>query len=465
MARYLILEDDFVISKLWQSLIRQMDPGAQVTTFPSLSALRKSRADSPGVFYNFDFFICDIFLSGDETGLDFVKSLPKNLQKKTILTSATSRRRGKDLLRANHLVAYFVSKPVDLAEARKVLQLITGIVSETSERPALVRIKRKSHRPVFFITGANSGIGLELVKILARESYYRVAITARGDGVELLKKIFGAQENVKIIEMDLTRVDDVNRAVDQVLVEWKSIDVLVNNAGVCFRGVIEQMDTATEIEQMQTNYLGPMALIRAVVPTMREMGRGKIINISSASGVIGMPTMGSYSASKHALEGASESLWQELKPFGISVTIVRPGFVNSEGYKRTRRTRKGALSEFLGGPFSDLQYYMTSWIGRAMNRAPSTSESVARRIVSVIQMQHPPFVCYGTFDAWLLNFAKRILPSNALMLLIFIFFTSQFNWAREHSHAQPKRLGWVDNFARRLSRWRAILLSSWHTAR
>ncbi|OFZ18194.1 MAG: hypothetical protein A2Z20_11750 [Bdellovibrionales bacterium RBG_16_40_8] len=156
--------------------------------------------------------------------------------------------------------------------------------------------------------------------------------------------------------------------------KWKSLDVLINNAGVCFRSVAEQMDAKSELEQMQTNYLGPMMLIRKVLPTMRENGRGKIINVSSAAGLLGMPTMGSYSASKHALEGASESLWHELRPFGINVTVVR--------------TSKSILAEKVSGPFSDFYYYMAKFISMLMGRSDSTSASIAIRIREIIKTSY-----------------------------------------------------------------------------
>jgi len=92
------------------------------------------------------------------------------------------------------------------------------------------------------------------------------------------------------------------------------------------------MTVADEQLQMQTNYFGPLALIRDLLPSMREKGRGKIINVSSVSGMIAMPTMASYSASKHALKGASEALWYEMKPYGINVSLIQPGFIKSNSF-------------------------------------------------------------------------------------------------------------------------------------
>src|SRR5690606_8275736 len=115
--------------------------------------------------------------------------------------------------------------------------------------------------------------------------------------------------------------------------KWDGVSILINNAGISYRAVVEHMNDKDEQLQMAVNYFGPVALIRLVLPFMREQGRGKIINISSVSGMLAMPTMASYSASKHALEGVSEALWYEAKPLGVNVSLIQPGFIRSKSFK------------------------------------------------------------------------------------------------------------------------------------
>ena len=184
-------------------------------------------------------------------------------------------------------------------------------------------VKMKTNKPVVLITGCAGGLGFALVDLLNSTELYRVIATARKGSVDLLKSKIQESEDLRIRKLDVTDENDRHQLVSETYRDWKGIDVLINNAAVSYRSVVEHMDKESEIHQINTNYLGPMALIRLVLPMMREKGHGLIINVSSVSGMLAMPTMASYSASKHALEGASEALWYEMKPFGINVSLIQ----------------------------------------------------------------------------------------------------------------------------------------------
>jgi NAD(P)-dependent dehydrogenase (short-subunit alcohol dehydrogenase family) len=124
--------------------------------------------------------------------------------------------------------------------------------------------------------------------------------------------------------------------VQRVIDAAGRIDVLVNNAGFGVAGAVEDTTPEDLARQLDTNLLGPLRLVRAVLPHMRERGRGRIVQISSLAGRIGVPFQGAYSASKFALEGLSESLALELRPLGIDVVLVQPGDVRS-GFGAARR--------------------------------------------------------------------------------------------------------------------------------
>lgn len=113
------------------------------------------------------------------------------------------------------------------------------------------------------------------------------------------------------------------RCASRLLELWGGVDVLVNNAGISYRAVVEHTDHEDRAHQMDVNFRAPMEMIRHVLPDMRRKRRGKIINVSSVGAMMAMPTMAPYSASKFALEGASESLWYEVRPFGIHVSLVQ----------------------------------------------------------------------------------------------------------------------------------------------
>jgi NAD(P)-dependent dehydrogenase (short-subunit alcohol dehydrogenase family) len=153
---------------------------------------------------------------------------------------------------------------------------------------------------------------------------------------------------IKVVQLDVIDGTSVQKAVAEVLHSTGRIDVLVNNAGVGFHGPIEEADLEESKVIFETNFFGPIRMIQAVLPTMREQQAGTIVNISSLSGVICEPYNGIYSASKHALEAASEALYFECHPFGIRVIIIEPGGHDTRGYWRTREERRfGKNSPYL----------------------------------------------------------------------------------------------------------------------
>lgn len=297
-------------------------------------------------------------------------------------------------------------------------------------------LKRKqlsTYKPVILVTGCSSGIGLAIGELLASQKNYRLVITAREISLDILYTKFKESDDLWIRPLDIT--DPASRLilVGEIKDKWGGVDILVNNAGVSYRAVIEHMTVEDELHQFHTNYFGPTALIRAVLPHMREIGRGKIINVSSVSGMLAMPTMASYSASKHALEGMSEALWYEVKPLGINVTLVQPGFVNSKSFTRVHYTRKSdpSLSEEL---YSDYYEHMTPFIERLMGLSRTTPEQVAKKVLKVIRIQDPPLWVPATPDATIFYYLRRLLPRNLLLPLLFALLPKARQWARHYTH-------------------------------
>ncbi|MEM9160838.1 MAG: SDR family NAD(P)-dependent oxidoreductase, partial [Verrucomicrobiota bacterium] len=217
--------------------------------------------------------------------------------------------------------------------------------------------------------------------------------------------------------------------VEETEADWGPIDILVNNAGISYRGAVEDMSNSEEHRQMQVNYFGPMNLIRACLPCMRRRKQGRIINVSSVGGMMAMPTMASYSASKFALEGASESLWYELKPWNIKVTLVRPGFINSLAFTKVQYPQS---VENADRPNAYAHHYlnMTRFVEKLMKRTPCTSLDVARSIYKATFMKHPPLRMAGTPDASLFYFLRRILPRWAYHKLLYISLPGIKDWGK-----------------------------------
>jgi NAD(P)-dependent dehydrogenase (short-subunit alcohol dehydrogenase family) len=306
-----------------------------------------------------------------------------------------------------------------------------------------------SYRPVVLVTGCSSGIGLAIAKRLVQYNRYRLVITTRNQSLEILKKLFPESENLMICALDVTKEAERKNCLQQVEVRFGGVDILICNAGISYRSVIEEMTDRDESLQMQTNYLGPMGLIRLCLPYMRKTGRGKIINISSVSGMLAMPTMASYSASKYALEGACEALWYEVKPFGINVSLVQPGFVRSDSYERVKYSKAAMKSR--SGDTAYTQFYksMEPFIAWLMRHAWATPESIAGLTLDVIRTQNPPLWIPASFDAEFFYYLRRIFPRRLLHPFLYASLPGVSQWGARHSQKR-KTLWWPFSWIRSL---------------
>ena len=188
---------------------------------------------------------------------------------------------------------------------------------------------------VVLVTGASSGIGKTVAERLAGRGW----------------RVFGAQRRapaasapgVEMVAMDVTDEASVEGAIATIHARAGRIDAVVNNAGNAIMGAIEDTSIEEAQAQLDTNFFGVLRVCRAVLPRMRAQGGGHIVNVSSLAGVIGLPFSGLYSASKFALEGMTESLRHESRPFGIRVVLVEPGDFRSD-LAATRRIASGAAA-------------------------------------------------------------------------------------------------------------------------
>ena len=180
---------------------------------------------------------------------------------------------------------------------------------------------------VWLITGAASGMGMELAKAALADGQL---VVATGRSPDAVAKAVGAAENLAVARLDVTKPEDAELAVSAAVGRFGRIDVLVNNAGSSFKGFFEEM-TAGQVEaQLATNLVGPMNVTRAVLPVMRRQRSGLVISISSGAGLVGFPYSSVYAASKFGLEGWMGALADEVAPFGISTTIVNPGWFRTD---------------------------------------------------------------------------------------------------------------------------------------
>jgi NAD(P)-dependent dehydrogenase (short-subunit alcohol dehydrogenase family) len=185
-----------------------------------------------------------------------------------------------------------------------------------------------SNRTVL-ITGCSSGIGRATADAFLDEEWQVYATARNPADIEQL-----GEAGCEIGTLDVTDTEDVERVVDRLIEEEGRIDALVNNAGYGQHGPLEDLREDLFEKQFQVNVFGPHRLVREVLPHMRKREDGTIVNLSSIAGRLAAPGMGAYSASKHAIEGYSDALRVEVDPFGVDVSVVRPGPVQTEFRER-----------------------------------------------------------------------------------------------------------------------------------
>ncbi|WP_438447047.1 SDR family oxidoreductase [Gorillibacterium sp. sgz5001074] len=271
-------------------------------------------------------------------------------------------------------------------------------------------------RPVVLITGAAGGFGWRACLHFAKSGYRVVAamrdMTKPSPLMEEAEK-WGIQSLIHPVEMDVTRPEQIERCIAQILDAYGRIDVLVNNAGFALGGYAEEVSLQDWRRQMDTNFFGMVAVTQAVLPVMRTAGSGTVINVSSVSGRIGLPGYAPYSASKHAMEGFSESLRLEMLPYGVRVVLVEPGSY------RTAIWQKGFDQISIAGdsPYHHRMETVLNHSRRTFDQSADPME-VAKLIVRVAQKKRPKLRYPIGRDARMLLIAKTLLPWKWLEKLV-----------------------------------------------
>lgn len=187
-----------------------------------------------------------------------------------------------------------------------------------------------SQEKVALITGVSSGIGRAIAGLLSQRGF-RVFGTARG---KVEPK--GPLEEVELVSLEVRNADSIASCVGTVLSRAGRIDALVNNAGYTLIGSLEETTIEEAKQLFETNFFGVLRMTQAVLPFMRGQRSGRIVNIGSVVGFVPAPFQGIYCASKHALEGYSESLDHEVRQFGIRVSVIEPGFTRTSIAQNSR---------------------------------------------------------------------------------------------------------------------------------
>ncbi len=197
---------------------------------------------------------------------------------------------------------------------------------------------------VAIVTGASRGIG-KAISILLAQSGSRVVLAARSEPQlkSVSEEISSQNGEALVIPTDLTVDKEMERLVQQTLKEWGSVDVLINNAGLGKVAPVVKAKVSDWDETFRVNLRAPMFLSKLVLPTMMERGEGSIINISSVSGKSGEANGSAYSASKFGLMGFTQSLYEEVRDYGIRVSAICPGFVDTPMIPQMRRMDRSKM--------------------------------------------------------------------------------------------------------------------------
>ena len=261
---------------------------------------------------------------------------------------------------------------------------------------------------VALVTGASSGFGL-LTSIELAKSGFRVVATMRDLGRrERLDQAVAASDvaaRVDVRALDVTRFETIQSFVETVVGDYGRLDVLVNNAGFAVAGFAEDIKLDELRRQFETNFFGAVAMTKAALPTMRRQHSGHVIQISSIAGLHGSVTVSSYAASKHALEGWSESLRLEVNVLGIKVVLVEPGAFQTDIWTRGAVMGEQATKET--SPNLQRSLRMRSTIEKLPKADPIV---VAKLIVDIAQDPNPKLRYLAGRDAKLQLALKRILP-------------------------------------------------------
>ena len=265
-------------------------------------------------------------------------------------------------------------------------------------------------KQVIIITGASSGFGKATAQMLA----------AKGNTVYGLCRRVLAESNIKYCQCDVRDREQIGAVVAQIVAEQGRVDVLVNNAGMGIGGALE-LATEEEIDlQMGTNFMGCVNMCQAVLPYMRKARRGKIINLSSIGGVMGLPYQGFYSASKFAIEGFTEALAAEVTGFGIRVCMVEPGDF-ATGFTGSRKNSQATMDDPDYGPI----FKKSLAIIEKEENGGLQPEVLARRIVKLVEKKKPPLRnVVANLEQWLSTVIKRVLTGNQMVGILRDYYKS-----------------------------------------
>jgi NAD(P)-dependent dehydrogenase (short-subunit alcohol dehydrogenase family) len=265
------------------------------------------------------------------------------------------------------------------------------------------------------ITGCSSGIGQATARLLAAEGFQVLAgVRSEERAATLLDPRL---PSLVPVQLDVTQVDQIEQVLAMLDGRFgeKGLYALVNNAGLGLPAALE-LATLEEVRRViEVNTIGPLRLVQRCLPHLRR-GAGRVVNMSSVNGVLAIPTLGAYSASKFALEAISDTLRVELRPWGITVSLIQPGQINTAIFAKGRAAlaqRAGQIPAHLQAGYGPL-YACAGRFNERGARSSSSPEKVARVVLRVLRAGRPKARYKVGLDAYGLTLLQSLLPQRLL---------------------------------------------------
>ncbi|HWA28631.1 MAG TPA: SDR family NAD(P)-dependent oxidoreductase [Lacunisphaera sp.] len=269
---------------------------------------------------------------------------------------------------------------------------------------------------VVIITGASAGIGEETARRLARGGARVVIAARRPERLQALAhELDPTGANVLAVAGDITSDTDRRKLVDAAVAKFGRVDALVNNAGYGTRGPVEIVPVDLIRKNYETNIFSLIALTQLVLPAMRERGSGCIVNIGSVAGKIARPLSSIYDSTKHALEALTDGLRGELKPFGVRVTLIRPGFIATEFVEAANTASADVVAQ--AGPYAPY-YKGYGESTKTMRRVAGMPDDIARLVEKALTSDNPAPRYNGPFHAKIMLLLRWLLPDAVIAWVV-----------------------------------------------
>jgi NAD(P)-dependent dehydrogenase (short-subunit alcohol dehydrogenase family) len=269
------------------------------------------------------------------------------------------------------------------------------------------------------VTGATDGLG-RATAILLAERGYRVFAGGRSAERRATLDEFarGKKLPLEVVELDVTSDPSVDAAISDIERRAGPVAVVVNNAGIGIGAAMEEISHADLLKQFETNLFGVLRVTQRVLPAMRKLRRGRIVNMSSVAGKLAGPIMGPYCASKHALEAVSDSMRLELYPFGVKVILIEPGFIATSIGRNSMELSAKYANAAEKSPYRAIYEAFRESFASSMKDSRTTAEDCAAVIARAIEARHPRARYVVTPEAKMALRMRRLLPDAMLDRLL-----------------------------------------------